>query len=107
MADNNLKEESPKFNAGYGGKNEAKKVIEKRCHIQGPQSPDISTGKMMESSKWSSGLREFVTRQEAEGEDGQKNETRGRWKGTTVEKVRAVEQREQESLFNPNEQETM
>lgn len=62
---------------------------------------------MMESSKWSSGLREFVTRQEAEGEDGQKNETRSWWKGTTVEKVRAVEQREQESLFNPNEQEMM
>lgn len=36
MAENNLKEESPKFYAGDGGKkNEAKKVIKKKCHIQG------------------------------------------------------------------------
>lgn len=35
-AENNLKEESPEFNAGDGSKkNEAKKVIEKRCQTQG------------------------------------------------------------------------
>lgn len=47
-----------------------------------PECQDIPTGKMMESSKWSSGLREFVTKQEADEKDGQKNETQSWWKGT-------------------------